>query len=164
MLGQQQRANPSEVTAVDWERLLGQVKLREKPSITDVRSGWGQSVPGHIELSRTVLTTPQEFPVAQLPRETILVDYQTPHRGSKDYAVNTQSTTFRQPNRRSEGEWAVAHPEILKPYAGKWVVIERDRIISDDVDPSDAVEKARRAGVVRPFLLHVHPQDDAIIF
>ena len=163
MLGQQQKANPSEVTTVDWERLLEQVKLREKPSITDVRSGWGQSVPGRTDLSRTFVSTLQEFPVAQLPREMIQVYYQTFHRGLEDYVVNTQPTTFRQANRRSEGEWAAAHPEILKPFAGKWIVLERDRIISDDVDPSDAVEKARRAGVVRPFLLYVQPQDDAVI-
>ena len=164
MLGQQQRANPSELPDIDWKRLLEQVKLREKPSIADVRSGWGQSVPGRTELSRTVLSTPREFPAAELSREMIQVDYQTPHRGSKDYAVNPQSTTFRQANRRSEGEWAAAHPEILKPFAGKWIVLDRDRIISDDVDPSDAVEKARQAGVVRPFLLYVQPQDDAVIF
>jgi len=94
----------------------------------------------------------------------IQVYYQPTYRRSEDYAVNTQFTTFRQANRRTEGEWAVAHLEILKPFAGKWVVLERDRVISDDVDPSDAVEKARRAGVVRPFLFYVQPQDDAVIF
>ena len=164
MLGREQRTSPPEVSAVAWEDLLRKIKLQEKPSMTEVRSGWGQSVPGHTEFSLIALSSMQGFQVPQQGIEMIPLLYQAPRQGSKNYMPGSGSTVFSRPNRRSESDWAAAHLDILQQFANKWVVIDRDRIVSSDVDPSEAVENARKEGVARPFLLFVQSQDDAVIF
>jgi len=51
-----------------------------------------------------------------------------------------------------EQEWVRSH---WQEYAGRWVALDGSRLVADAAGAREALEKARAAGVVSPFLVHV---------
>jgi Family of unknown function (DUF5678) len=60
------------------------------------------------------------------------------------------------PDRHQEMHWLTDHRH---EYAGKWVVIEGDQLISHGENAQEVHQKALQAGISVPFLVHVEPQD-----
>ena len=56
-----------------------------------------------------------------------------------------------------EEEWVRSH---WREYAGRWVVLDGGRLVGEAAGARDALEKARAAGVVSPFLVHVTELSD----
>jgi hypothetical protein len=69
------------------------------------------------------------------------------------------SPSIAQPSllRAQELEWLREKEATgsLRDLAGKWIVIEKDQLIADDPSYERARDKARSAGVARPFLIFV---------
>jgi hypothetical protein len=51
-----------------------------------------------------------------------------------------------------EQEWVRSH---WREYAGRWVALDGARLVAEATGAREALEKARAAGVVSPFLVHV---------
>jgi Family of unknown function (DUF5678) len=51
-----------------------------------------------------------------------------------------------------EQEWLRSH---WREYAGRWVALDGNRLVSEAAGAREALEKARAAGVRSPFLVHV---------
>ncbi|HEY7388452.1 MAG TPA: DUF5678 domain-containing protein [Bryobacteraceae bacterium] len=59
-------------------------------------------------------------------------------------------------NRFLEIQWI---DENREAYAGQWVAIEGDRLISAGSDPMPVFAAARAQGIQIPFVVHVLPED-----
>jgi hypothetical protein len=59
--------------------------------------------------------------------------------------------------RGQELEWLKAGERAgtLRNLAGKWIVVERDQLVAEDSSYEEARDKARQAGIARPFLIFV---------
>ena len=66
-------------------------------------------------------------------------------------------------HRRLEQEWRRAHKDVLLDYAGRWVVLEGEKIIVHGDDPVKLVEMAREAGVEVPYVFYVDPPRAGIV-
>jgi Family of unknown function (DUF5678) len=62
------------------------------------------------------------------------------------------STDFR----AKEMRWLSEH---RGEFAGQWIVIEGDRLISSGVNAREVAEAARRAGISVPFMVHIETED-----
>jgi hypothetical protein len=51
-----------------------------------------------------------------------------------------------------EQEWVRSH---WREHVGNWVALDRGRLIAEATHAREALEKARAAGVLSPFLVHV---------
>jgi hypothetical protein len=59
--------------------------------------------------------------------------------------------------RALEMEWLNGKEKMgtLREFAGKWIVVEQDKLIANDSSYERARDKARTAGIARPFLIFV---------
>src|SRR6266699_3950712 len=57
--------------------------------------------------------------------------------------------------RTQELQWVRDHSTVLRDLAGKWVVVEGDRLVASDPQYETAREMAVHKGIVRPFIIYV---------
>ncbi|MDX2031433.1 MAG: hypothetical protein SF339_12230 [Blastocatellia bacterium] len=60
------------------------------------------------------------------------------------------SGAARSPSRESEMKWLLAHEA---EYAGQWLALDRDRLLSHGPDPHKVRSDARAMGVESPFVV-----------
>jgi len=67
--------------------------------------------------------------------------------------------------REVEVQWRRTHADALRPYAGQWVVLEKDRIVAAGPSLRDAITQARASGLRVPYAFRVEeiPENIAII-
>ena len=63
-------------------------------------------------------------------------------------------------HRARELEFRNSHPEAFQPFAGQWVVLEREDIVAHGHDPVLVVAEARSKGVRIPYVFRVEEQGD----
>lgn len=61
------------------------------------------------------------------------------------------------PERRQEQQWLLQHSQ---EYAGQWVALSRDCLLSHGTDGRLVLSEARRAGVAVPFVVRVEEHDE----
>ena len=59
-------------------------------------------------------------------------------------------------DRRLEMQWVEAHRE---QYAGRWVALDGETLISHGPNAKEVFEEADRSGVERPLVIQIEPQD-----
>ncbi len=64
----------------------------------------------------------------------------------KEPAVSTMSL------REIEKTWVESHTKELKKLAGKWLVIEGEKLVTHNVDFVKAVREARKRGIQVPYI------------
>ena len=60
-------------------------------------------------------------------------------------------------HRQREQEWRRTHGDVLRGYAGEWLVLEGEEIIAHGDDPADLVKQARARGIRSPYVFFVEP-------
>lgn len=65
--------------------------------------------------------------------------------------------------RSTEVEWRRMHEDILRPYAGQWVVLEGNQIVAHSFEPTQAVNEARARGVRVPYVFRVEEANEDIV-
>jgi Family of unknown function (DUF5678) len=58
-------------------------------------------------------------------------------------------------HRTRELEWRRTHREVLRNFAGQWVVLEGEEIVTHGKDPQQVVIEARAKGIQVPYIFHV---------
>ena len=64
--------------------------------------------------------------------------------------------------REVELQWRRAHPDALRPYAGLWVVLEKERIVAAGRSVHDVVTQARADGVAVPYVFRVDDTPEGV--
>ncbi len=59
--------------------------------------------------------------------------------------------------RERENEWRRTHGDVLREYAGQWLVLEGDQIVAHGDDPAPLVARAREHGIDSPYVFYVEP-------
>ena len=73
----------------------------------------------------------------------------------------TITNPAKSPGRRStELAWRASHKIELRAYAGSWVVLEKDEVISTGETVQEAVNRAREAGIAVPYVFKVDTEDE----
>jgi|SRR5918996_1533515 hypothetical protein len=63
-------------------------------------------------------------------------------------------------HRHRELEWRRTHREELRQFAGQWVVLEGEEVVSHGKDPLQVVAEARARGVRVPYVFYVGEPTD----
>jgi Family of unknown function (DUF5678) len=63
--------------------------------------------------------------------------------------------------RTQELEWRRTHRDVLRNFAGQWVVLEGEQIVAHGKDPQQVVGDARAKGVQVPYIFYVGKPTDA---
>ncbi len=58
-------------------------------------------------------------------------------------------------HRTRELEWRRTHREVLRNFAGQWVVLEGEQIVTHGKDPQQVVVDARAKGIPVPYIFYV---------
>ncbi len=66
-----------------------------------------------------------------------------------------QSEALLPPRRHRENAWRRTHEAELAAYAGQWVVLEGETIITHGTKPARLIEKAKGQGVQIPYVFYV---------
>jgi len=66
-------------------------------------------------------------------------------------------------HRSQELEWRRTHGEVLRSYAGRWVVLEGEAIIADGNDPVQVVTEAKARGIKVPYIFYVEPAYEDVV-
>jgi len=87
------------------------------------------------------------------------------HRAhDRAFQAETQSIVARRvqptPKRQVEVSWLRSRPNLSKEFAGKWIVVDQDRLIASDTDYDVARARAVAAGVRCPFIIYISPERD----
>jgi hypothetical protein len=75
---------------------------------------------------------------------------------SQDWAMTSQVGMIREVERRYKAEH---YDQLLEKYAGQWIVLEGERVISADKSEYEAGIQARAKGITIPYLVFI-PSDD----
>ncbi|MBI3928546.1 MAG: ribbon-helix-helix domain-containing protein [Armatimonadetes bacterium] len=69
-------------------------------------------------------------------------------------------------DRHRELEWRRTHADLLKQYAGQWVVVEGQELVDHGKDATSVVAEARRRGIVVPYIFRVEQEygDEVVRF
>jgi len=59
--------------------------------------------------------------------------------------------------RERENEWRRTHGDVLRAYAGQWLVLEGEQIVAHGDDPVPLVARAREHGIRSPYVFYVEP-------
>ncbi len=59
-------------------------------------------------------------------------------------------------HRQREQAWRRTHGDVLRSYAGKWLVLEREEVIAHGDDPADLVRQARERGIRSPYVFSLN--------
>ncbi len=65
--------------------------------------------------------------------------------------------------REREDAWCRSHPELLRRFAGQWLVVEGEEIVVHGRDPAQLVEQARAKGVRIPFVFYVETPRPGVV-
>jgi len=60
------------------------------------------------------------------------------------------------PDRTAEFRWIAEHRQ---EYAGQWVALHGDRLLSHSTDAREVFATARQSGIEAPFFAHIEPMD-----
>lgn len=63
-------------------------------------------------------------------------------------------------HRTRELEWRRTHGEVLRNFAGQWVVLEGEEIVAHGKDPQQVVVEARAKGIRVPYIFYVGKPTD----
>lgn len=63
-------------------------------------------------------------------------------------------------DRHVELQWCYDHDDLLQNYAGQWVVVECEELVSHGDDATTVVQEALRTGVKVPFIFRVERRYD----
>lgn len=66
-----------------------------------------------------------------------------------------RSATVASGHRSRELEWARTHKEVLRQFAGQWVVLEGEELVTHGNNPLQVVTEARAKGVQVPYIFRV---------
>jgi Family of unknown function (DUF5678) len=148
------RDRPSQVRQIDYKFATG--RPNSIPSVENLlRKANELTQPDQLKLAALIIeqakarTTPEEEQNA------------TPHQLRQEHTERGQ-TSVRQISasisnfRNKEMSWLEEH---RSEYAGRWVVIEGDKLISVGVNAREVYETARLAGIAIPFLVKVESED-----
>jgi len=91
----------------------------------------------------------------QLEVREYLMQPKTPSRRSSARRGSAAAPPYR--NRHIEQRWKETHGDVLRQYAGQWVVLELEEIVSHGDDASQVVQEARDKGVEVPYIFRVAP-------
>ena len=58
-------------------------------------------------------------------------------------------------HRTRELEWRRTHREVLRNFAGQWIVLEGEEIVTHGKDPQQVVVEARAKGIRVPYIFYV---------
>jgi len=67
------------------------------------------------------------------------------------------SLTVEKSECSKEMQWLVEHRH---EYAGQWVALDGDKLLSHGADAHEVFEAARRTGVKLPLFVHIEPADE----
>ena len=79
--------------------------------------------------------------------------------GYTDIAMATQARAHRD----QELRWIDTHRDVLRQFAGQWVVLEGEAIIASGPDPLHVVAKARARGVSIPYIFYVEISENNVV-
>jgi hypothetical protein len=82
--------------------------------------------------------------------------------GLQTSPVGAQAVRGRQ-LREQEDAWCQSHPDILRSYAGQWIVVEGEGILVHGNDPAELVKEARCLGVRSPYIFRVDDTPPGVI-
>lgn len=79
--------------------------------------------------------------------------------------MNSGMREFRQGTRLREREdaWCRSHPDILRRFAGQWLVLEGEEIMAHGQDPAQLVKEARAKGVRIPYVFYVETPHPGVV-
>ena len=83
--------------------------------------------------------------------------------GDEEPGPNTETAVPGQRLRGREDAWCRSHPEILRRYAGQWLVVEGEKVVAHGDDPAQLVKQARAQGVSIPYVFYVDPPRDGVV-
>jgi hypothetical protein len=66
-------------------------------------------------------------------------------------------------HRQREQVWRQTHGDILRGYAGQWLVLEGEEVIAHGDDPADLVRQARERGISSPYIFFVEPATPGVV-
>ena len=66
-------------------------------------------------------------------------------------------------HRSRELEWCRTHAEVLRQFAGQWVVLEGEEIVAHGNDPLQVVTEARVKGIQIPYIFHIEDMDAKVV-
>ncbi len=83
----------------------------------------------------------------------------TPAGGAaeRDAADPMRTPARRLRFRERENAWRRTHGEVLRRYAGQWLVLEGEQIVAHGSDPAPLVARARERGIRSPYVFYVEP-------
>ena len=70
--------------------------------------------------------------------------------------ISKQPVRVEMPDRSREMRWLKEH---RSEYAGQWVALDGDRLLSHGTDAHEVFAAARESGVEAPFFAHLEPED-----
>ncbi len=71
---------------------------------------------------------------------------------------DASATPSRLRFRERENEWRRTHADVLRAYAGQWLVLEGEQIVAHGDDPAPLVARAREHGIRSPYVFYVEPR------
>jgi len=66
-------------------------------------------------------------------------------------------------HREREQAWRQANGDVLRAYAGQWLVLEGEEIVASGADPAELVRQARARGIGSPYLFFVEPSEPGVV-
>jgi hypothetical protein len=106
----------------------------------------------HLELSEAISLEPGES-----------VKVSIHDLGKADQGFQAPMAPDKPSGRDRERAWCMANQDLLRSYAGQWIVLEGEEIIAHGTNPRQLVETARAKGVRTPFIFHVEdPRPDVV--
>lgn len=66
-------------------------------------------------------------------------------------------------HRSQELDWCRTHTEVLRQFAGQWVVLEGEKIVVHGSDPLQVVAEARAKGIRVPYIFFVEDADKKVV-
>jgi len=66
-------------------------------------------------------------------------------------------------HRQREHAWLRTHGDVLRAYAGHWLVLEGEEIIAHGDDPAELVTQARDRGIRSPYVFFVEPPQPGVV-
>ncbi len=66
-------------------------------------------------------------------------------------------------HRSRELDWCRTHAEVLRQFAGQWLVLEGEEIVAHGNDPLQVVAEARAKGIQVPYIFFVEESENNIV-
>jgi hypothetical protein len=66
-------------------------------------------------------------------------------------------------HRSRELDWCRTHAEVLRQFAGQWIVLEGKEIVVHGDNPLQVVAEARAKGIQVPYIFYVEDTDNNVV-